>query len=290
MPLMPMILKFIQTTMSSTLDKQIGVKVFVRAMNQYTKMIKSDPEILRQLDEIQAEKNADRKAARKKQVVKLIRETIARQSGYVNQVMSYLTSTLTDAQVMTGVNMLCDMLEKTEKDVIGFSSSRDGYIDLLEVHAFCFLPLIAVQSMGPQILSKIWPNYIPELEPSEIQEFYMNMMHLAMAPYQGRTVSFVHMILERVMPTALQSTKVVPVVFDRVMDIVFDDKGKSSLEEIPESAFDVTVPAKKTSWLRRFMTYLIEAVGGAFSKLSTLIKTPPIEYPERRTRPRIPRS
>jgi hypothetical protein len=68
--------------------------------------------------------------------------------------------------------------------------------------------------MGPQLLNKIWPNYVAELEEKEIQEFYMNMMHLLMVPYQGRTGSFIYKILERVLPTALQSTKLVPLLFD----------------------------------------------------------------------------
>ncbi len=288
--LMPMIMNFIRTTMSSTLDKQIALKVIVRAMNQYTKMIKSDPAILKQLDEIQAEKNADKKAQRKKQVIKHIQQTLANQSGYVSQVMSYLTRTMTDAQVMTVVTSLCNTLEATEKDIIGFSSSREGYVDLFEVHASCFLPLIAVQSMGPQLLNKIWPNYVAELEEKEIQEFYLNMMHLLMVPYQGRTGSFIYKILERVLPTALQSTKLVPLLFDKVMDTVFEDTSKSVIEEIPDSVFEGTTTAKKTSWFKRFISYLIASIGGAFSTISSAFKSTPIEYPERKTRPRINRS
>jgi hypothetical protein len=126
-----MIMNFIRTTMSSTLDKQIALKVIVRAMNQYTKMIKSDPEILRQLDEIQAEKNADKKAQRKKQVIKHIQQTLANQSGYVSQVMSYLTRTMTDAQVMTVVTSLCNTLEATEKDIIGFSKGSSCVLNCI---------------------------------------------------------------------------------------------------------------------------------------------------------------
>lgn len=290
--LMPMILKFIQSTMSSTLDKQIAIKVLVRAMNQYTKMINNDPAILTQLDEMQAEKNGHKKEVLKKELIQKIRATIAGETGYVHRVMSYLTRSVTDAQVMSIVGMLCDKLETTEKDVIGFSSSRKGYIDRFEVHAYCFLPLIAVQSMAPQLLSSLWPNYVSELQPSEIQEFYMNVMQIAMAPYHGVSGRFVGAILHRILPTVLESTYVVPHLVEKGMNAIFEDTSQPLVEEIAEDVFGEpkTTPTKKTSWFKRFISYLIEAVGSAFSKISSAIKSPPIEYPERRTRPRISRS
>lgn len=283
MQLMPRIVKLIQSTMSSMLDKQIGLKVIVRAMNSYSRMIKDHPEIQKKLDEMQAEKYVAKKEAHKKQVVNQIRQLIANQTSYVNQAMSYLTTTLTDAQVMTVVDKLCDTLESAEKAVIGFSSSRQGYIDLLEVHAYCFLPLIAVESIAPQLLSSIWPNYLPELEPSEIQEFYMNVMQILTTPYQGRMGRFVQAMLHSVLPSVLQSTKVVPVLFDRGMNAVFEDTNLSLVEEIPESVFEGADPPKKISWFRRFISYLY----GLVDKISSVFKSKPIVYPERNKRERI---